>query len=401
MAADLVERSLRPPVEASPASTDSPSPAVAVSATPTITSSEPPPITPQRWAGWPSAFGDPWWGQSWGRIEELTDTAWAGLDLNASVIATMPPYLVNAAESLNADWMINPDPSVYADWTEFAKELFWDFQTGEAFVMPTSWYSTGWPSRFHVVSPWRVTADIKGGLRRYRIGTNDVTGQILHVRYKSTVGDAHGKGPLEVGRSRVIAANALNRYATELAASGGIPYAVLVHGDELTAEQAAALQWQWVDRRIAAMGLPGVLSGGIELKTLSIDPEKMAWLDLARYEEARLAVLLQIPPPLLGLPSGQDSLTYNTATMIRIQHWQAGLKTKVARVMGALSQWALPRGTHVELNQDEYIKPDPLERAQTNAILFTSGVISREEWREMERFTNSAPTETLTAGVLQ
>ena len=99
------------------------------------------PFGPQRWAGWPTDWGPPMWssgGGWWGRVEQLTDTAWMCMDRNASVIATMPPYLVGAAKSLNADWLNNPDPSVYRSWLQFAHQLFWDFQLGEAFVMPTA-----------------------------------------------------------------------------------------------------------------------------------------------------------------------------------------------------------------------------------------------------------------------
>ena len=38
--------------------------------------------------------------------------------------------------------------------------------------------------------------------------------------------------------------------------------------------------------------------------------------------------------------------------------------------MQAVSNWLLPRGTTVEVNRDEYIRPGPLERAQTDQILF-------------------------------
>ena len=47
----------------------------------------------------------------------------------------MPPYLVGAAPSLPADWMTNPDPDLYTSWDEFAKQLLWDYQLGEAFVL--------------------------------------------------------------------------------------------------------------------------------------------------------------------------------------------------------------------------------------------------------------------------
>ena len=70
--------------------------------------------------------------------------------------------------------------------------------------------------------------------------------------------------------------------------------------------------------------------------------------------------------------------------------------------MAALSNWLLPRGTTVELNRDEYVRPGPLERAQTWQILHDQlGVLSVDEVREIERFSNAAPSPTLTSGVLQ
>src|SRR5262252_7935398 len=56
----------------------------------------PPRVMPSAWSGWPSDWWPPNWGA--GYSETLTDTAWTCLDLNASVLATMPPYLVDAAD---------------------------------------------------------------------------------------------------------------------------------------------------------------------------------------------------------------------------------------------------------------------------------------------------------------
>jgi hypothetical protein len=378
------------------------------------------PMSPQRWAGWPPNWGPPTWNRGaslngggwpsgwWGRVETLTDTAWGCLDLNARVFAAMPPYLVNAAPSLDADWLKNPDPLLYRGWSQFAKQLLWDYQLGEAFVMPTAWYASGWPSRFHVVPPWLVTSDVDlDGLPRHKIGNLDVTDLILHIPYQIRTDEARGHGPLEAGSGRVVAASALARYATDLAVAGGLPYALLVHPGRLTADQAAELKWQWVGERMAAMGLPGVLSGGVDLKVLSFDPEKMALVDLAGWTEARIAFLLGVPPPMAALPSGQDSLTYNTTVMARDQHWQAGLNTFVVPLMEALSGWALPRGTTVEVNRDEYVRPALNERAEAYATLF--GLVDEEgnraitiaEIREAERYDLAAPSQTLTSGVLQ
>ena len=371
-------------------------------------------LVPERWAGWPPDWGPPAWTRSgtplaWsGQVEKLTDTAWGCLDLNARVFAAMPPYLNHSSASLGKEWLKNPDQILYRGWSAFAKQLLWDYQLGEAFVMPTDWYESGWPRQFHVVPPWKVTSDLdRYGLPRHKIGSLDVTAEIIHIPYQIRTDEVRGHGPLEVGTGRVVAANALARYATDLAASGGLPYAVLVHPGNLNDTQAKDLKWNWVSNRIASMGLPGVLSGGIDLKVLSLDPEKMALLDWAGWTEARIAFLLGVPPPMAALPSGQDSLTYNTTVMIRDQHWQAGLKTFAVPLMEALSERLLPRGTTVEVNRDDYVRPAFVERTAGYATLFglqdNNGerAMTIAEIREAERFGVAAPSEALTSGVLQ
>jgi HK97 family phage portal protein len=363
-------------------------------------------LVPSPWSGWPAEWPTPNW---WGRCQQLTDTAWACLDLNSSVLATMPPYLVDPSPSLPADWLNNPDPAQYPSWWAFIRQLFWDYQLGEAYVLATARYSNGYPARFHVAPPWTVDVDIDGdGLRRYRIGSSDVTADMLHIPYQITVGEAHGHGPLEAGAGRLVAANALARYAQTLATAGGIPNAVLVHPNNLNKTQAQDLQLSWVESRMSAMGLPAVLSGGIDFRTLSFSPKDMALVELAQLNDSRIAVLLGVPPFLQGLPSGGDSMTYSNVQQLFEYHWRAGLSTKASAVMQALSGWLLPRGTTVELNRDEYVKPGLAERAMAYQTLYNivdpvtgERAIYIGEIREAERFSNAAPTPALTSGVLQ
>lgn len=272
---------------------------------------------------------------------------------------------------------------------------------GEVFVLATARYSTGWPARFHVVSPWLVNVDIVDGRRAYSIGNVDVSADMLHVGYQMTADEAHGHGPLEAGALRLVAARLLSRYAYNVVAGGGLPTGVLEHPEELTAKQADELKWQWVEARRSSMGLPAVLSGGTTFTTPSYSPEQLTLMDLSRWNESRIAVLLGVPPFLVGLPSGGDSMTYSNVSQIFDYHWRAGLSTYATTLMAALSTWLLPRGTAVEVNRDEYIKPDPLTRAQTEAIYAGLGVLDAGQIAELERFNVAAPSATLTSGVLQ
>lgn len=341
-------------------------------------------MRPAQWSGWPDEWNTPNWNSD---VHAAADTAWLCIDLNASILASMPPYLTGASDSLDSAWIDNPDPDRYSSWEDFAKQLWWEYQLGEVFVIATARYANGYPARFHVVDQWIVNVELDGqGRRRYAIGGLDVTADILHIRYRSRTGQARGEGPLDAGRSRVIAAEVLTRYATNLAAGGGIPSSVLEHPDELNAQQSADLQAQWIEARLSSLGMPAVLSGGVTWKPTALNPTDMALLDLLTFNECRIASLLGVPPFLAGLPSAGNSMTYSNVSMLFDFHWRAGLRPKAQTVCAGLSAWLTPRGTRLEVNRDDYIRPDAEARARIYEILTRIGAITVEEIRALERY---------------
>lgn len=355
-------------------------------------------FVPSPWDGWPASWASPEWDQLGPKFDSLVDTAWACLDLNSSVLSSMPVYRVRDGRVLPAaSWMGNPDPDIYSGWPEFAKQLFWDYQLGEAFVLRSASGADGWPFRFRVIAPWLVNVEMDAGRRAYSIGKLDVTSDILHIRYKSTTDGAHGVGPLQCAGSRLVAAGVLAKYAADLAQGGGIPRYVLESEEELDFEAADALKEQWWATRMADLGTPwkpAVLSGGVKVKPLQLSPQDMALNELAMYTEARIANLLGVPGFLMGLSTG-DPMTYSNAATLFDFHDRRYLKTAAVHVMTALSGWALPRGQSVELNRDEYARPPLAERVEAYEKLMALNVLSAEEVRVMERFVDAgaAPSE--------
>jgi HK97 family phage portal protein len=361
-------------------------------------------IVPSPWDGWPGEWSSPMWqGGGFGsKVDDLVDVAWAALDLNSSVLSAMPVYRTRAGRVLPpTSWMGNPDPDVYTDWSEFAKQLFWDFQLGEAFVLPMARSADGWPYNFRVIPPPLVSVEMGGTGREYKIGSLDVTGDILHIRYKSTVDSPRGVGPLDSGRTRLVSAAVLARYASDFAAGGGVPKYVLETDQPLTPLQARDLLDQWWAARMANAGdswKPAIASSGLKARKLQLSPQEMGLTDLAKYNEARIAVLLGVPPFLLGLPM-DSSMTYSNVSQVFDFHDRRYLKTAATRVMSALSGWALPRGQSVELNRDEYSRPALLERAEAYEKLVPLGALSSAEIRVMERFVDAdMPDDTLDNG---
>jgi HK97 family phage portal protein len=238
------------------------------------------------------------------------------------------------------------------------------------------------------------------GARRYMIGSVEIPPrEMLHIRYQSTVDDAHGHGPLEAGGQFVAAAGVLARYATGLADAGGIPSSIITYPEGMDPGQAQELKDQWVAARRSSLGEPAVLSGGITWTPTQLNPKDMALLDLQQHNESRVAIMLGVPPFLVGLPSGGDSMTYSNVNAIFDFHWRAGLRPKADHVMSALSEWLLPRGTLIELNKDTYVQPEPLQRAQVYQILNSiqdadgNPVLSVQQIQQIERLTNATPQE--------
>lgn len=355
---------------------------------------------PTPWSGWPGEWSTPAWSTQAG-LNRLVDTAWDCLDLNSNVLSAMPVYRTQGGRVLSPKgWMTNSDPLIYTSWAEFAKQLFWDYMLGEAFILPMAKASDGYPLQFRVVPPWLVNVELRGGRRIYAFGSQDVTDEILHIRYQSNTADARGHGPLEAAGARMTQAGLLQRYVNNLVETGGIPqYWLEVPGRRLTKDEADDLLQQWIESRTRNAGRPAILSGGALLHDVKgMSAADMTLLELSQFTEARIAVALGVPPVLVGLPSGGDSMTYSNVESLFDFHDRASLGPKAVHVMQALSGWLLPRGQSVELNRDDYSRQPLKERAEAYKILVEMGALTPQEVRDRERFNGEGSAVSLTGG---
>jgi HK97 family phage portal protein len=362
-----------------------------------------PALAPSPWSGWPASWSTPGWNQG-GRASALVDTAWNAIDLNASVLSTMPVYRTQEGRIVEPKaWMSSPDPLTYNSWQEFAKQLFWDFQMGEAFVYAVSRYAeSGYPRTFRVIPPWMVQVDYRDGLRTYRIGQSEIDPEdILHIRYQSSTDPAQprGIGPLDSAGPRLVTIGVLQRYTQRLSETGGIPLYWLSSDQKLTSGEVKEMQRDFVETRQRNLGEPNVFGKGATMgQAQGMSAKDMSLLEISQWNESRLANLIGVPPFLLGLPSGGDSMTYSNVSQLFDFHDRASLRTKSGAVMPALSRWLLPQGQAIELNRDEYSRPGLFERAQSYEKLIAAGVMTPEEARRMERLDGAVSASELTGG---
>lgn len=360
-----------------------------------------PPLQASRWDGWPVGWIPPWSNWSDGMAQRVS-TVFACIDLNARTLGTMPAYLTKDGQTLPPPlWLRNPEPEVYTGWVEWMKLAVTSYQLrGEVFVWATARYSDGFPARFVILNPDWMSVDWVDGRRSFRLGGEELDpADVLHIRYSTWPGDARGHGPLEAAARNLIGAEAMERYAANLATRGGVPWAILKHPANLNATQAQTFQNRWVESSQRRDGAPAVLSGGIELELLSLSPKDMALLELRQFDEGRICALLGVPPFLVGLPSGGDSMTYSNVSSLFDYHWRATLRPIAGTISDAMSNWALPGRTGLEFDRDEYVRPALGERAQAYSVLHGivdngTPAISVEEIRRAERFDTASATLT-------
>jgi phage portal protein BeeE len=163
---------------------------------------------------------------------------------------------------------------------------------GEAFVLPYS-YQGGVPRSFRVMPPWLINVEMKNGVREYKMGTLDVTDEILHIRYHSTTTSARGIGPLEMAGARQTNIALLQRYVNTLAETGGVPLYWIELERKITQSEGIDILTRWMESRSKYAGQPALVGGGSKLnQARTMDAKEMGLLELSQFSESRIAVLL-------------------------------------------------------------------------------------------------------------
>ena len=359
-----------------------------------------PPVQAQAWQGWPVEWDTPLWNGA--TTQRLVSTLGTCIDLNTRELASFPVYGIKGVEPTRLpEWSNNPEPEIYSDWVQPCKQIFNTLQsTGETILWATGragLNNDGAVARWVVLNPDFVNIEWSDDEVEYRLA-----GQLLdradvcHIKYQSYPMNLRGIGPLQWAARNIISAAALEQMGTDLAARSGIPWGVIKHPRHLNSTEATDLQNRWVTAARNRQGAPAILSGGIELQALTINPKDMALLEMRIFDETRIAAALGVPPYLVGLPvdTGQN---YANVQQVFDFHWRATLRPMAHTVASAMSAWLLPRGTRMEFNRDEYVRPNAYERAQTyeilNRIQDANGnpVMTIDEIRMAERFIPNKP----------
>jgi HK97 family phage portal protein len=373
----------------------------------------------EGWDGWPVEWNTPWYGDAWsgvgvgrfnsefgGRVSTVANCA----DLIGRALSAMPIVVTVNSQPMprQPTWTVNPEPLVYRNRAEWVKctvnSLLY---RGETFQIATHRNAENYPDRWVAMSPDAVDVDGTPGDIEYRIA-----GQLLdpadvcHIRHQLWPGRIRGVSPLEWAGSSLIGAAALERMASQLAARGGVPWAVIGHPDELDGDQSRDLQAAWVTAAASRQGAPAVLSGGITLEPLTLSPKDMALLDLRVFDEQRICAAFGVFPIMVNLDQPGGSMTYTNLSQLFEAFWRQTLEPLAHNISSALSGWALPRTTDIFFDSEKYIRAPLPERAGAYSTLFNlqdpvtgRRAIEVDEIRAIENFGDADAVAVTTSGV--
>jgi hypothetical protein len=134
--------------------------------------------------------------------------------------------------------------------------------------------------------------------------------------------------------------------------TGGEP----LSGQEL-ADLAAAFNAARQTNQTAA------LNEFLSYEATSATPDKMMLIESAQFSALQMAQICNIPPYLLGVPTG--SYAYTNSRESRVDLWLYGTKTYAECIASTLSSNSvLPVGTYVEFDFEEYL--GEVEEANSN-----------------------------------
>ena len=204
------------------------------------------------------------------------------------------------------------------------------------------------PDRMNVVSGkdgWPVAYDYTAGGKTVRLSQKTLpVPKVLHLKLFHPLDDHYGLAPLQAARFSLDTHNAAAKWNKALLDNGARPSGALVYSGgsgNLTKAQFERLKNELEASFQGAMnaGRPMVLEGGLDWKSMALNPRDMDFIDAKNLAAREIALAFGVPPMLLGIPGDNTYANYAEANRV---FWRQGVVPLVRRVAGSLSRWLEP-----------------------------------------------------------
>ena len=190
-----------------------------------------------------------------------------------------------------------------------------------------------------------------------------------------------GDGVLNVGGRTIRTALELEKAAYNFASEPAPTMALKSTGTNLPGDRIAKLLASWKEARQSRA--TAFLNADIELQQVGLDPDKLQLTQARQYVATEIARLVGIPAWYLS--ADVNSMTYSNVVSERRSLVDFSLRPILKSIEQRLSMPDFtPNTQEVVYDMDDFLRGNPLERAQTLEILVRSGIMTIDEAREEE-----------------
>lgn len=303
-------------------------------------------------------------------------------------LATLPleQYVRSTGAHIEPNRVINqPDSRVpgSAIYAFIAEDLLF---FGVAYGQVMSMYADGRIQEWTRVAPDRVT--YKTNANQTEIVGYTVDGIDVPPMGVGSLVVFNGldEGFLSRAGRTIRAAIALEN-ASEAFAKEPVPMMVLKsNGTNLTSERIGKLLEAWRVARTTRS--TAFLNADVELQAMGIDPNRLQLNEARQYVALELCRAIGLPAFFASAET--TSMTYSNATAERRSLIDFGGRNLLLAIEQRLSMPDfVPTGSEIRFSLDEYLRGNPLERAQVYEILNRIGAMSVEQIQEEEDLIKS------------
>jgi len=327
-----------------------------------------------------------WNGQSATRSEAMgVPTIARARGIICSTAASLPLETYDKATRQNvpSPRVINqPDPRITG--AEFWSWIFEDllFRPAAYAYVTARYADTGRIQAMERIAPERVS--VKTNALGTEIDGYYIDGRLIDSSNLVVFGSSD-EGLLQRAGRTIRTAHALEKAAFNFALNP-IPQTVLKsRGVALPKERVSNLVAAW--RSARQNGSTAFLNADVDLETVGYDPKALQMNEARQYLSLELARAIGLPAWFVS--SDPSSMTYSNSVNQRRDLIDFSIRPLLTLVEQRLSMTDFtPASQFVRYSLDDFLRGNPLERAQVYQILNQIGAMSTEEIRKAEDITS-------------
>ena len=316
---------------------------------------------------------------------------YACVRLLADTIASLPwsAYRKDGGFSVEVDpqprLVVNPHPGETADLTDF------DFKhavmvslamRGNFYGLVQSRDRLEYPTDVMPLHPDWVWRRREGGRVVTTINGDPVpNSDVVHIRGFTPPGSLEGLSPVGLARHAIGLGLAAQRFGSMWFRDGAAPSGQLTTEQDMSPENVTRQQRMWIESH-GGRRLPAVLTGGMKYEPISITPEESQFLSTRVFSVTEMAMLVGIPPYLIGEVSKSTSFGRGIEQQ-SIGFVTYNLRSWLTRVEKSMSLH-IPRGQFVKFAVEGLLRGDVKSRYDSYRIALQEGFMNPDEVRELE-----------------